>query len=113
MDILSLDSQDDFNHFMDSIKKNKDILIDEWYTMGAVSTSLGTKNNWYFINGGGRINFDIKWAETQPDGATNQLCLTMFKYRNDFWFHDTGCGLQTTVFSVRKQASKIQNYQTP
>lgn len=91
MDLLVLNSKDDFESFMKSIKENKEILLDEWYTMGAVTTSIGSKDNWIFINGGSKLDFNINWAPDEPDGLKNQYCLTMLKTTDDFIFYDSPC----------------------
>lgn len=90
MDLLTLNCKASYNNFMAALKNNADKLVDKWYTMGAVTTEIGTKRNWHFINGGKQLDYEINWGRNQPDGAKDNLCLTMYNGR-DFIFQDSPC----------------------
>lgn len=90
MDLMTLDSKQEYDDFMNAIVIKASSLVDQWYTMGAFTTVKGTKDNWRWSRTGNKINFDINWAPNEPDGAKNNLCLTMLNTPR-FIFFDSPC----------------------
>lgn len=77
MDVLSLDSEDEADHFLRLCQKKSEFFEICTYVGGITNTSFGS-DGWFWWNSGERINFQIDWAENEPNfGSNHEYCLSI------------------------------------
>lgn len=78
--------------------------------IGAITRKPGSKNDWFWINSGNKIDYDLFWCENQPDGMSkphwgNEQCLsiTIDKKVKKLGFNDVFCNrYETAKFVCQK-----------
>ena len=95
MDILSLDSEDEANFFLDRIKLHAGSTHANTH-VGAMAYVVGSRTEWYWITSGNKINYPIKWGTGEPSGTNVQsVCLVVRKQAgNNFFFAAVWCSTE-------------------
>jgi hypothetical protein len=103
MDVLSLDTQDEAFYFMNLCEKNKNIL-DSQNLIGGVTTQGKSRDKWYWVNSGDRVNYPLKFWSTEPDFANNnEWCLAVStNYKGGWAFNDISCNDYRHKFFCQK-----------
>lgn len=90
LEILSLDSKKEHDEFLKQAVKSGSPIVGEWFATGGIATKTLSVSDWYWMNSGEHIDYNLKWAGGEPNGASER-CLWLRKVGNDFSFYDVGC----------------------
>lgn len=91
MDFVSLETAHEHDRFLE-ICKNNAAVFPAAVHVGAMTKVLKSPNEWFSVNSGNRITYQINWASGQPkNDAGNEYCLHLKKVNNNFVFHDAHC----------------------
>lgn len=76
------------DHVLQLIQQSS-LSSNDWLHFGALTTVAKSKTDWYWVNSGNRVDYNIKFADSQPDGGS-ELCLIL-QPKPHLKFHDVGC----------------------
>lgn len=101
MEFLSLETKSEADFFFGLCEKNIAHFTDEYTHVGAMT--MTGKTDWYWVNSGKRVDYQMKWFAGQPDFyASNEFCLAIKKW-GDFSFNDLNCfGAYESKFVCQK-----------
>lgn len=67
-------------------------LFDQWTHVGGLTTVPKSKDHWYWMTSGNKVNYSLKFGSGQPDNAGgNEMCLSIGKQPGNFFFNDVNC----------------------
>lgn len=114
MDVLSLDTEDEETHLLGLLESNSR-LFTQWTYVGALTLVGGSRDNWYWVNSGNRVNYPITFGVDEPNfGNSNEFCLAVGKYSaSEFYFNDMPCHEETQYkFFCQLQKEEIREETT-
>ncbi|KAG5681266.1 hypothetical protein PVAND_010717 [Polypedilum vanderplanki] len=89
-DIASFETLQEANAVMSFCKNHSDSL-DYWTYVGGISLKARSTKNWYWVNSGRKISFEIPFARNAPDFAgSDEWCLALGP-KATFDFNDVNC----------------------
>lgn len=89
MNLLTFNDSKEEENFRDKFSSYFDGR-DSFIFIGANTTESRSKTNWYWTNGE-KLNYEIKWGESQPNqDVSNEFCLS-FDEANPLVYHDMVC----------------------
>ena len=95
MEILSLDTADEFDNFNDEIFKSNENLFEQWTHIGGITLASKSTTRWYWVNSGNRINYQMQFLPGMPDNPSgNEFCLSFGKTQNGLLYNDIDCYAQ-------------------
>lgn len=108
MDVLSLETLDEANHFLALCKQNSGY-FDQWTHIGAITLYPKSTNSWYWVNSGKRVTYHLRFGPGQPDNAGGrELCLSIGKDPQNFFFNDLNCyGSHEFKFICQKHLANV------
>lgn len=89
MEFLSLETLQESNHLLSLCDQNIH-LFDVWTHVGGLTTVPKSKDDWYWITSGNKVNYSLKFGAGKPDN-NNEMCLSIGKKPEDFFFNDINC----------------------
>jgi Lectin C-type domain len=91
MEILSLETAPEFDHFQNLCKRQANLF--DWNIVVGGATLVGrSRHHWYWTNSGNHINYSMRFGPGEPNNVNNsEFCLSILKYSNDFLFNDMNC----------------------
>lgn len=94
MEFVSLESLQESNHLLKICQQNSQ-LFDGWTYIGGLTTVGGSRTEWYWVDNGKKLSFELNFAAGQPDNAgNNELCLSIGNLgiaTGNFFFNDNPC----------------------
>lgn len=92
MDVVTLETADEAEKFLDVCKKNHQ-LLGPLAHVGAISMEGKSVDKWYWVKSGKQIEYPIKFLPNEPNFYNNsEFCLAVAKdSKNDFFFSDVNC----------------------
>jgi len=93
MDFVSLETLDEANNFLKVFSSNSEA-GDDWYSIGASTSLVGTADNYVWLNSGNRVNYKLPFAKDEPNNAGDEYCLTIGRKAyniSSFLFNDMNC----------------------
>jgi hypothetical protein len=65
----------------------------DYYThVGAAATVAKSLTDWYWVEGGAKLNFTLKFQPGMPDNyGGNELCLSLIRTNGVYTFNDIKC----------------------
>lgn len=102
LELFTLESLDEAQHVFDILNNNVDAFdpmgmwLQSW--MGMASNEMGSPTNWNWMTTGKKINFDMPWADGQPNN--NEAVQPVLQHcgaiilASAFGFNDRNCYLQ-------------------
>lgn len=89
MELLTLDTLDEFQKFKTLCGANKQ-LFDRYFHIGGLTTIAKSKTEWYWVNSGNKVNYEMSWLSKEPNNYNNrEMCLTFAK--DPTGFNDIAC----------------------
>lgn len=93
MDVVSLDTEDESDHFLRLCQKKSSVFESLTYIGGIASSGFGA-DGWFWWNSGERITYQLDWAEHEPNFIEGkEYCLSVAHYANlgVFKLNDISC----------------------
>lgn len=91
MEFLSLETLQESNNLLSLCDQNIH-LFDQWTHVGGLTTVPKSKDHWYWMTSGNKVNYSLKFGIGQPDNAGgNEMCLSIGKQPGNFFFNDVNC----------------------
>lgn len=105
MDLVSLDTinsgQAESQLFLQSCKQydfyrsfgGYFVFFEQSTHVGAITTVGGSRDNWYWLKSGNRIDYPLSWGPGQPDNSGgHEFCLALLRDNSgNFSFNDMDC----------------------
>lgn len=108
MDFLTLETEAEANIFFELCRDHAG-LFGDYAHIGGITTQGGSRDQWYWVNSGKKVNYSLKWADSEPDngyGGT-ELCLSIVRKPGDtFYFNDIRCSESITQFVCQQNTTK-------
>lgn len=67
LEAVSLDTAVESDSLLRLLEPHKDKASHNFY-IGGMTLNKGTDDEWYWINSGSKINYELNWERSQPDG---------------------------------------------
>jgi hypothetical protein len=91
LEFVSIDSINESNHLLGLCDQNIS-LFDIWTHIGGITTVAGSKTEWYWVESGKKVNFNLKFDKGQPDNKNGiENCLSIGKAPGNFYYNDIPC----------------------
>jgi hypothetical protein len=91
LEFVSVDSIKESNHFLGLCEQNIG-LFDLWTHIGGLTTVGGSRTEWYWVESGKKLNFNLKFGAGQPDNAGgDEMCLSLGRAPGNFFYNDIPC----------------------
>jgi hypothetical protein len=88
---ISLDSLDEAHHFL-ILFEHFNNLFDTYTHIGAAATVAKSLTDWYWVEGGEKLNFTLKFYPGTPDNyGGNELCMSLINTNGVYTFNDLKC----------------------
>lgn len=106
MEIATFETLEEMQVVSDLCKDNENIMT-PYVHVGGMTTREGTKESWFWIVTGKRINYNMPWADGEPNNdEDSQFCLALGT--KNFLFDDIDCfGRSESKFICQY---KVDNY---
>lgn len=108
MDFLTLETEAEANIFLELCRDHAG-LFEDYAHIGGITTKGGSTNDWFWVNSGKKVSYQLKWAESEPDngyGGT-ELCLSIVRKPGDtFYFNDIRCNESVTQFVCQQNSTR-------
>jgi hypothetical protein len=104
MEIISFESSEEANNFLDIVEKyNLHETPPYWIYIGGMTNVLKSKSDWYWMNSGNKVNYELKWGPGEPNNNNGrEYCLDIGRYNVDDknlpFFNDAGCYSKSYMF---------------
>lgn len=110
MELASFDSNDEADWFADIFVNSGKIVEVDWCFIAGIRMfpdATKSKENWFWINSGKKINYPISWHVGQPDNNNGyQWCLGVTKNGNRTNFYaDIECYHREESFICQKSSA--------
>lgn len=108
MELMSIETKEEEDNF-NTICNPQLHLFGQYNHIGGLTTVGGTKDDWYWIHSGEKIQFPLAWPPGEPNFANSQKCLALHKTTGRFMYNDIDCyGRHQEKFVCQAKVSKIQ-----
>jgi hypothetical protein len=98
MDLFTLYSQDEANHFYQILEKNTQLFPTYMY-IGGVTVILKTKTEWFWLDTNEKVNFPMRFLAGDPNNlGGNEKCLGMIISGGSYYFIDVMCNAVSVKF---------------
>lgn len=94
MEFLSIESEAEQTHLLNSLSKHGSFFgVHEWVSIGAMTTTCGSQDLWYWVDTGKKVNFQFAWGQSNPNCKNDsEMCLCLGKRVNgSFYIGDIWC----------------------
>lgn len=104
MDVVSLESKNESEYFLNLCKRNARYIDDDFAHIGGMSLGQPTDDRyeqWYWVSSGARVDYPLSFGPNNPDNiGDDEYCLSVQKLPgNIFFFNDINCnGLYEVKF---------------
>lgn len=106
MELLTLESEAEQSHLLNSLEQHSAAFgTYEWINIGAMTTTCGSRDLWYWVDSGIIANFPILFGVPNPNCAgDNEMCLALGKYESGkFYIADTWCTEHPSRFLCKQK----------
>lgn len=84
MEFLTIESEAEQNYLLDTLKYSSAVFSDKWVHIGGITTSCGSRDMWYWVDTGNKVNFPIKWHKNDPNCSNgSEPCLALGKFEEE------------------------------
>lgn len=93
MKFLSLETEDEMNFFLNSCDNTDFVFNCENFSLvGGKTFNKGSKEDWFWMETGEKIEYTLKFASGEPDNVNNnEECLSLLKENGKYFFNDINC----------------------
>lgn len=106
MELMTLESEVKQTHLLNSLEQHSAAFgTYEWINIGAMTTTCGSRDLWYWLDTGSKVNFPIQFGVPNPNCAgDNEMCLALGKYESGkFYVADTWCTEHPSRFLCKQK----------
>jgi hypothetical protein len=105
LEFLTLDNKIEYEAFADMVEQLDMNVFDDWNHIGGVTKTGGTRNEWFWMETGKAIPFDIDFAPNEPNTPNVEQCLAISpKFSNGkSFYHDVQCSTWIHKFMCQKK----------
>lgn len=101
MDLVELDTAVEADHF-NKLCAEHNYLFTSTVHIGGSDHGVG-KNKWYWMSSGNEINYNMKYAQTEPNNVRGlQHCLAVYTHPESFAFADYDCDESESIFACQR-----------
>lgn len=104
MDLVELDTAAEADYFNKLCAEHKNLFTSTVHIGG--SDHGVDKNKWYWMSSGKEINYNMKYAPTEPNNVDGrQYCLALYIHPQSFEFADYDCDESKSIFACQRVTS--------
>lgn len=83
MEFLTMESEAEQNYLLDTLKYNSAVFSGNWVNIGGMTTKCGSRDLWYWVDTGNKVNFPIRWHANDPNCSNDsEPCMALGKFED-------------------------------